>query len=41
MQKNLDVKQIVYKVDDFNLPEFIDNGPLRCYYCKKIVFALK
>ena len=37
--KKFGVKQIVYKVDDFNLPEFIDNGPLRCYYCKKIVFA--
>ena len=37
--KEFGVKQIVYKVDDFNLPEFIDNGPLRCYYCKKIVFA--
>ena len=36
--KEFGVKHIVYKVDDFNLPEFIDNGPLRCYYCKKIVF---
>ena len=37
--KEFGVKQIVYKDDDFNLPEFIENGPLRCYYCKKFVFA--
>ncbi|WP_455537916.1 ATP-dependent sacrificial sulfur transferase LarE [Terrisporobacter sp.] len=37
--KEYGVKQIVYKVDNFNLEEFIDNGPLRCYYCKKFVFT--
>lgn len=37
--KEYGVKQIVYKVDDLNLEDFIENGPQRCYYCKKFVFT--
>ncbi len=37
--KEFGVKQIVYKIDDLDLPQFIDNGPLRCYYCKKFIFT--
>ena len=33
--KEFGVKQIVYKIDDLDLPLFIDNCPLICYYCKK------
>ena len=30
---------IVVDIDNFDVKEFIENGPKRCYYCKKVVFS--
>ena len=32
------VRHIVVKIDDFDIKEFKENGPQRCYYCKKEIF---
>ena len=37
--KKIGVKQIVVDVDVFSIPEFVNNSPDRCYYCKKKLFA--
>ena len=37
--KNYDVNHIVHNIDNLDLKEFIENGPLRCYYCKKFIFS--
>lgn len=37
--KTFNVKHIVIRIDDFNIKEFIENGPERCYYCKNAVFT--
>ena len=29
------IQHIVFHSDEYNLPEFISNGPDRCYHCKK------
>jgi len=29
------IQHIVFQSDEYNLPEFISNGPDRCYHCKK------
>ena len=36
--KEYGVNHVLYKVDNIESDEFIENGPLRCYYCKKVVF---
>lgn len=36
--KSFNVKHEVVKIEDFKVKEFIENGPKRCYYCKKAVF---
>lgn len=36
--KEFGVKHIVFKVDNFDVKEFIDNNSDRCYHCKKAVF---
>lgn len=36
--KLFDVKHIVVDINEFELKEFIQNGPLRCYYCKNFIF---
>lgn len=33
------IKHIVQVVDAFQIPNFVENDPLRCYYCKKEVFG--
>ena len=33
------VKHIMVNIDTFNVEKFIENGPERCYYCKKEVFT--
>lgn len=33
------VEHVVIKIDNFDIKEFIENGPQRCYYCKKSVFT--
>ncbi len=37
--KTFNVKHVVVKMDNFNIKEFIENGPKRCYYCKRAVFS--
>lgn len=36
---NFGVKHIVVEIQDFNVEKFLENGPKRCYYCKKAVFT--
>ena len=36
--KEYGVNHILYKVDNIDLEGFIENGPLRCYHCKKFIF---
>ncbi|HDR15025.1 MAG TPA: ATP-dependent sacrificial sulfur transferase LarE [Desulfobacteraceae bacterium] len=33
--KNLGVEHIVIRSNETEIPEFVENGPERCYYCKK------
>lgn len=37
--KTFNTKHIVVDIDNFDVKEFIENGPKRCYYCKKVVFS--
>ncbi|MEG1310792.1 MAG: ATP-dependent sacrificial sulfur transferase LarE [Romboutsia sp.] len=37
--KSFNVKHIMLKIDNFDIEEFLENGPKRCYYCKKEVFS--
>ena len=37
--KEYNVSHILYNIDNLQLKEFIENGPLRCYYCKKFIFS--
>ena len=36
--KSFGVKHIVVNIDNFEIEEFLENGPKRCYYCKMEVF---
>lgn len=37
--KEYKVNHLLYSIDNLDLKEFIDNGPLRCYHCKKFIFT--
>lgn len=37
--KALGIKHIVFKIDNFDIKEFVDNDEKRCYYCKKAIFT--
>lgn len=37
--KEYDVNHILHNIDNLDLQEFIENGPLRCYHCKKFIFS--
>lgn len=37
--KEYKVNHILYNIDNLDLDEFIENGPLRCYHCKKFIFS--
>ncbi|MGL5694048.1 MAG: ATP-dependent sacrificial sulfur transferase LarE [Peptostreptococcaceae bacterium] len=37
--KSFNVKHEVIEIDNFDNREFLENGPLRCYFCKKEVFS--
>lgn len=37
--KEYEVNHLLYKLDNLDLKEFTENGPLRCYYCKKFIFS--
>ena len=37
--EKIGVKHIVVDFDVFSIPEFVNNPPDRCYYCKKILFG--
>lgn len=37
--KEYDANHIVYNIDNLDLQEFIENGPTRCYHCKKFIFG--
>lgn len=37
--KEYNVNHILYNIDNLDLQEFIENGPLRCYHCKKFIFS--
>ena len=36
---NMGIKQISIASDELSIPEFIDNPPDRCYYCKRSLFS--
>lgn len=35
---SLGVRHILVPAEEYSIPEFVENGPLRCYYCKKGIF---
>lgn len=35
----LEVKHILIEADEYSIPEFVDNGKDRCYFCKKGIFT--
>ncbi|NMB24783.1 MAG: ATP-dependent sacrificial sulfur transferase LarE [Firmicutes bacterium] len=37
--QQLGVEQLLLDVDIMEVPEFVDNPPLRCYYCKRALFS--
>lgn len=37
--EQLGVEHVVLDIDIMQVPEFVDNPPLRCYYCKRALFA--
>ncbi|MGL5312123.1 MAG: ATP-dependent sacrificial sulfur transferase LarE [Peptostreptococcaceae bacterium] len=37
--KSFGVKHIVVNIDKFEVEEFLENSPKRCYYCKNAVFT--
>lgn len=37
--KSFNIKHTVLEIDNFDLEEFLENGPKRCYYCKREVFS--
>ena len=37
--KEYGVNHTLYNIDNLDLHEFVENGPLRCYYCKKFIFS--
>lgn len=37
--QRLGVPHVYLEVDQMALPEFVANGPERCYYCKRVVFT--
>ena len=37
--KEYGVNHILCNIENLDLPDFIENGPLRCYHCKKFVFS--
>ena len=37
--KEIGAKHVLVPVEKFDVKEFIDNDPLRCYYCKTAVFT--
>ncbi|MBN2796150.1 MAG: ATP-dependent sacrificial sulfur transferase LarE [Clostridia bacterium] len=39
LAKQIGIKHIIYKVDAFSIEGFKENGPKRCYYCKKAIFS--
>ncbi|MCF7791079.1 MAG: ATP-dependent sacrificial sulfur transferase LarE [Victivallales bacterium] len=36
--KELNLKHKIIKIDELKIPNFINNPPDRCYYCKKYIF---
>lgn len=34
----LGVRHILIPAEEYSIPEFVENGPRRCYYCKKGIF---
>ncbi len=36
--EQLGVEHILLDIDAMQIPEFVDNPPLRCYYCKRALF---
>lgn len=39
LAKEIGIKHIIHEVDAFSIPGFKENGPKRCYYCKKGIFT--
>ncbi|MCJ8500517.1 ATP-dependent sacrificial sulfur transferase LarE [Desulfatitalea alkaliphila] len=40
LARQLKVEQVVFNTDELQDPLFVANGPLRCYYCKRRLFAI-
>lgn len=38
LAKSIGIKHIIHEVDAFTIPNFVENGPLRCYHCKMAIF---
>lgn len=39
LTKNIGIKHIIFKTDEFDDSNFINNSEKRCYYCKKELFS--
>jgi len=39
LAEEIGIKHIVHEVDAFGIDRFVENGPLRCYYCKHAIFS--
>ncbi|MGL6107224.1 ATP-dependent sacrificial sulfur transferase LarE [Romboutsia sp.] len=37
--KSFGVKHVIVNIENFDVEEFLQNGPQRCYYCKSAVFT--
>lgn len=37
--KNIGIKHLFIKANEYNIPEFVANDKERCYYCKKAIFT--
>lgn len=38
LAKAIGIKHLVLDLDAYDIPNFVENGPLRCYHCKKAIF---
>lgn len=37
--KDIGVKHFFIKANEYDIPEFVENGKDRCYHCKKVIFT--
>jgi len=37
--KKIGIKHLFVEADEYSIPEFVENGKERCYYCKRAIFT--